>query len=60
LNGAAIEQRKERRTRNKVHPQVVDAGWADRDKRDNQRAAVFRVIVPLLTALSKARLTVLI
>ena len=33
---------------------------ADRDKRDSQREAVLRVIVPLLTALSKARLTALI
>jgi hypothetical protein len=33
---------------------------ADRDNRDSQREAVLRVIVPLLTALPKARLTALI
>jgi|RhiMethySRZTD1v2_1073278.scaffolds.fasta_scaffold1941731_1 hypothetical protein len=33
---------------------------AERDNRDSQREAVLRVMVPLLTALPKARLTALI
>jgi cytidylate kinase len=40
--------------------QAVAARLAERDSRDNQREAVLRVIVPLLTALPKARLTALI
>ena len=40
--------------------QAVAARLAERDSRDSQREAVLRVIVPLLTALPKARLTALI
>jgi hypothetical protein len=36
---------------------VVRARLADRDKRASQREAVFRLIIPLLTAFPKARLT---
>jgi len=39
--------------------QAVAARLAERDSRDSQREAVLRVIVPLLTALPKARLTAL-
>ena len=40
--------------------QAVAARPAERDSRESQREAVLRVIVPLLTALPKARLTALI
>ena len=40
--------------------QAVAARLAERDSRESQREAVLRVIVPLLTALPKARLTALI
>lgn len=44
-----------------VHYETRAVGFdSDRDKRDSQREAVLRVIVPLLTALPKARLTALI
>ena len=40
--------------------QAVAARLAECDSRESQREAVLRVIVPLLTALPKARLTALI
>ncbi len=39
--------------------QAVATRLAERDSRDSQREAVLRVIVPLLTALPKARFTAL-
>jgi hypothetical protein len=39
---------------------AVAVGPADRESRESHREAVLRVIVPLLTALPKARLTALI
>lgn len=39
---------------------AVTARLADRDKRASQRDAVFRLIIPLLTAFPRARLTALI
>ena len=38
---------------------VLAASFAERASRDNQREAVLRVMVPLLTALPRARLTAL-
>ena len=40
--------------------EILVSGCAERDKRDSQREAVLRVMVPLLTALPTARLTALI
>jgi hypothetical protein len=40
--------------------EAVAVWFADRDKRASQREAVFRLMIPLLTAFPKARLTALI
>jgi hypothetical protein len=37
--------------------EAVAAGAAERDSRESQREAVLRLMIPLLTAFPKARLT---
>jgi len=41
----------------KVRYEAVAVGVAERDSRESQREAVLRLMIPLLTAFPKARLT---